>query len=90
MNAPITVDTLTAISEFVDLIVDELTSEDQSAYDILDKEISNDPVVQQSMITIAKRIYEILGPRIDVDRMGELVEESGLSADFFDQYLANH
>jgi|GEM_PF-6297202 len=90
MDISITVDTLTAISEFVDLIADELTSEDQSAYDIMDKEISNDPVVQQSMIVIAKRVYEILGPRIDVDRMGELVEESGLSADFFDQHIANH
>jgi len=90
MDISITVDTPNAIIKFIDLIVDELTSEDQSAYDIMDKEISNDPVVQQSVITVAKRVYEILGPRIDVDRMGELVEESGLSADFFDQHIANH
>lgn len=78
---------LDKLTTLIGLIANESATEDRSAAEVIDEEVGADPVVQQAILTIAKRAYKILGPYIDTDRMAEIVKKSGVSAAFFDRYV---
>ena len=83
------VQTLESLLDLGVAIAAEVETDDRTADEVLNEEVAFDPEIQQAVLTLAKRIYRILGWQIDADRMGELINEVGLDPDFFDKYLAN-
>jgi len=81
--------TLVSLTNFIGVLADEVETEDQSAEDIMEKEVASDPAVQEAVLIAVRRSYAILKPRIDDDRIGELVLKAGMDPDFFDRHLAD-
>jgi hypothetical protein len=69
-------------------MMEEAEPEDESESDELsNKLISSFAFVefQMSLLSAMKIIHRIMSPRIDADRIGELVKEAGLDPDIFDK-----
>ena len=63
----------------------------EALLDLLDLMVDEIGIDVDNIIkTLAQRTFEVLSPHIDADRMGELVLESKLNPDYFDEHLAEH
>ena len=82
--------TLEALLDLLDLMVSEIEIDIDDIVKTLEQKVSSDPAISQALLTLAQKTYAILSPHIDADRMGELVLESKLDPDYFDEHIAEH
>jgi len=82
--------TLEALLDLLDLMAGVIGIDVDNIIKTLEQKVASDPAISQALLTLVQRTYVILSPYIDADRMGELVLESKLDPDYFDEHIAEH
>ena len=82
--------TLEALLDLLDLMAGVIGIDVDNIIKILEQKMFSDPAMLQALLVLAQGTYVILSPYIDADRMGELVLESKLDPDYFDEHIAEH
>jgi len=71
------------------LVLEEAELDDENEAESLGEELVSSTEFQLHVLAAMRTMYKIMSPRIDLDRMGELVNETELDPEIFDKEFGN-